>query len=90
MSNPGQSGYKYSVKPETSIPLIWAQAPSQGIDGIYKASWGSCNAFKVPDSCTVTVYADGSIGSCCNAAAALLGKVATWTNTCSSSSPESG
>lgn len=88
MSNPGQSGYKYSVKPETSVPLIWAQAPSQGIDGIYKASWGSCTALKIPDSCTVDVNSDGTIGSCCNAAAALAGHVVKWTNTCSSSSTE--
>jgi len=90
MSKPGQSGYKYSVKPETSNSLIWAQAPSQGIDGIYKASWGSCKAFKVPDSCTVTVHANGTLESCCNAAAALAGHVTKWTNTCSSSSSEAG
>lgn len=90
MSNPGQNGYKYSVKPETSVNLIWAKAPSQAIDGVYRASWGNCSALKVPDSCTVDVNTSNTISSCCNAAMAALGHVVKWTNTCSSSSSESG
>ncbi len=84
-SNPKGSGY--SVKPETSNNLIWAQTLSQNIDGIYRNSWGNCNALKVPDSCTVDFYSS-SYSSCCNAAMLLLGHKVRWVDTCSSSSPE--
>lgn len=88
MSSP--SGDGYSVKPEGSTSLVWGSPPSQNIDGIYRSSWGSCNALKVPDSCTANVYSGGSIGFCCNAAAWVAGKRPKWVNTCSSSSPEAG
>lgn len=89
-ANPGQSGAKYSVKPETSVPLVWAKSPAQDIDGIYRMAWGNCTALKVPDSCTVDVNSDNTMSACCNAAMATLGHVVKWTNTCSSSSAEAG
>ncbi|MDR3106909.1 MAG: hypothetical protein LBU05_01730, partial [Bifidobacteriaceae bacterium] len=49
-SNPGNKSPNYfSVKPESSNSLIWAQTPGQDIDGVYRGSWGSCTALKVPD-----------------------------------------
>ncbi len=79
IADPSGPGWKYSVKPENSTPLIWAAAPSQAIDGVYRSSWGCGYALKVPDSCTLTIN-DGSASSCCNAAMAQLGYVVEWVN----------
>ena len=88
MSDPAGAGY--SVKPEEGNDLVWGQAPSQAIDGVYRQSWGCCTALKVPDSCTVTIYEDGSIYWCCNATAYYLGYRVTWVNPCDNNSPEGG
>ena len=48
-ASPGQGGAGYSVKPESGSYLIWASPLSQGIDGIYRSSWGGCTALKVPN-----------------------------------------
>ncbi len=80
-SNPKSSGY--SVKPESSSALRWAQTPSQDIDGVYRSSWGNCTALKVPDSCTVTYTSSSSRSDCCNAAMLALGHKVQWINPCS-------
>ena len=86
-SNPRGSGY--SVKPETSNDLVWAQPPSQDIDGIYRGSWGNCTALKVPDNCTVYFYSDDTSSKyCCNAEMVRRGYIVKFVNTCSPSSPE--
>lgn len=87
--NPGQNGAGYLVKPEHTIPLIWANPPEQWIDGIYRSSWGSCNAFKVPGSATATFSNAESWGVCYNAAACIaLKKCPKWVNPCDNNSPE--
>jgi hypothetical protein len=78
MANPSGSGF--SVKPESSWSLIWATAPSQNCDGVYRRSWGCNSALKVPDSCTANVASNGSVSCCCNAALAALGYVCQWVN----------
>jgi hypothetical protein len=88
-SNPGQNGAKYSVKPEGSNPLIWASPPEQDIDGIYRSYWGSCMAYKIPDSATATFYSAESWDVCYNAfACEVLGKCPKWINPCDNGSPE--
>ncbi|MDR1853208.1 MAG: hypothetical protein LBR21_11290 [Propionibacteriaceae bacterium] len=83
-SNPSGSTAYFSVKPENSNSLVWAKAPGQDVDGVYRRSWGKCKALKIPDSATVNIdSANGTIRYCQNAAAALLGHVVKWTNTCS-------
>ncbi|MRG96077.1 hypothetical protein [Polyangium spumosum] len=77
-SNPSGSGY--SSKPESSNNLVWAAAPEQATDGIYRRSWGCGNAYKIPDSCTATVNSSGSISYCCNLAMQQLGHVCQWVN----------
>lgn len=81
-SNPGQYGAKYSVKPEHTTPLIWANPPQQDIDGIYRSSWGSCTAYKVPDGATATFNNSESWDICYNAAACALGVCPEWVNPC--------
>lgn len=76
-SSPSNAGY--SVKPESAFNLIWAQAPGQDIDGIYKHSWGCGTALKVPDNCTATVQSNGSISCCCNALTSVK-YVCSWVN----------
>jgi hypothetical protein len=78
MSNPSGSGF--SVKPESTWNLVWASAPGQNCDGIYRQSWGCGSALKVPDSCTADVTTGGSVSCCCNAAMAALGHVCQWVN----------
>ncbi len=80
-SNP--SGAGYSVKPESSSNITAACCSSQDVDGVYRSSWGCCNALKIPDSCTVTFYSNGSYSYCCNAAMMQLGHVVQWINPCS-------
>ncbi len=88
-SNPGQNGAKYSVLPENGYSLIWAQPPEQNVDGIYRASWGSCIAYKIPDSATATFYSAESWEVCYNAfACAVLGHCPKWVNPCDNNSPE--
>lgn len=86
--NPGQNGAKYSVLPENGHALIWANPPEQEIDGIYRASWGSCTAFKVPDSATATFHNAEFFEVCYNAAACLAGACPKWVNTCAQDSEE--
>jgi len=87
--NPGQNGARYSVLPETASWLIWAQPPEQYIDGIYRANWGSCVAYKIPDSATATFYSADSWEVCYNAfACAVLGHCPKWVNPCDNNSPE--
>jgi hypothetical protein len=76
-------GLGFSVKPEHSGSLVWAQPPSQAIDGIYRTSWGRCFAIKVPDHCTVDWLTSNSYSACCNAAASLVFGRVRNTNTCS-------
>lgn len=80
MANPRGAGY--SVKPEASSSLIWAQPPTQGIDGIYRSSWSDCNAVKVPDHCTVDWYSNDTYYECCNLAASQLLGRSQPVNTC--------
>jgi hypothetical protein len=47
-ASPGQGGAGYSVKPESGSYLIWASPPSQGIDGIYRSSWGAVRRSRCP------------------------------------------
>lgn len=75
-SNPAGAGF--SVKPESQWALIWAAAPSQDIDGIYRRSWGCNTALKVADSCTASVTTGGSITCCCNAAMEAFGHTCSW------------
>lgn len=84
-SNPGQYGAKYSVKPETSSSLIWANPTIQEIDGIYRSSWGSCNAYKVVNGSTATFHSAESWEVCYNAAACAAGACPKWVNPCSMS-----
>jgi hypothetical protein len=87
--NPGQNGAKYSVLPENGSWLIWAQPPEQFIDGIYRASWGSCVAYKIPDSATATFYDAESWVVCYNVFACnVLGHCPKWVNPCDNNSPE--
>lgn len=87
--NPGQNGAKYSVLPENLYYLIWAQPPEQYVDGIYRASWGSCVAYKIPDSATATFYNAESAEVCYNAFAChVLGHCPRWVNPCDNNSPE--
>jgi hypothetical protein len=79
MANPRAAGY--SVAPESRPALIWAVAPEQSIDAVYRSSWGCGSAFKVPDHCTATVGANGSLSCCCNAAASLVFGTCRWVNT---------
>lgn len=81
-SNPGQYGAKYSVKPETSSSLIWANPTIQEIDGIYRSSWGSCNAYKVVNGSTATFHSAESWEVCYNAAACAAGACSKWVNSC--------
>lgn len=88
-SNPGQNGAKYSVLPEYGSSLIWARPPEQNVDGIYRASWGSCKAYKIPDSATATFYSAESWKVCYNAFAChVLGHCPKWVNPCDNRSPE--
>ncbi|TKD05242.1 hypothetical protein [Polyangium fumosum] len=77
-ANPQASGY--SSKPENAWNLVWASAPQQDTDGIYRSGWGCGQAFKIPDSCTATVAANGTISYCCNWAMQQLGHVCQWVN----------
>jgi hypothetical protein len=87
--NPGQNGAKYSVLPENGSWLIWAQPPEQFIDGIYRASWGSCVAYKIPDSAIATFYDAESWVVCYNVFACnVLGHCPKWVNPCDNNSPE--
>lgn len=76
VTNPQAEGY--SVKPETSSALVWAQGPSIiGIDGLYRHSWHCGIALKVPDNIVATVFGDSA--SCCKGyLAALAFKKCTW------------
>ncbi|MBC7227647.1 MAG: hypothetical protein H5T61_10505 [Thermoflexales bacterium] len=88
-SNPGQNGAKYSVLPENGYSLIWAQPPEQNVDGIYRTSWGTCIAYKIPDSATATFYSAESGEVCYNAfACEVLGHCPKWVNPCDNNSPE--
>ena len=87
--NPGQNGARYSVLPESGGTLIWANPPEQDIDGIYRASWGSCRAFKIPNGSTATFHSPSSWNVCYNVFAChVLGKCPKWVNPCDNSSPE--
>ncbi len=91
-SNPGSTGAKYSVLPETGTSLIWASPPEQNVDGIYRDHswpWGSCRAYKIPDSATATFYSADNWEVCYNAfACSALGHCPKWVNPCDNSSPE--
>jgi hypothetical protein len=88
-ANPGQNGAKYSVLPETGSSLIWANPPEQDIDGIYRSSWGSCVAYKVPNGATATFHSAESWEVCYNVfACQVLGKCPKWVNPCDNNSPE--
>ncbi len=78
--SPWAVGKRYSYKPESSSALKKGSGSSDELDALYRYSWGCGTALKVPDSCTATVYNNGSIGSCCNAAAAALGHTLKWVN----------
>lgn len=80
----------FSVKPESSVLLVWGAAPSQDVDGIYKVSWGCCKAFKIPDSCDVHYTSSGgSWQGCCNAAALKIAKKKpAWVDPCKNDKPE--
>jgi len=83
-SNPGQNGAKYSVKPEWSSSLVWANPPEQQIDGIYRSSWGSCTAYKIPNAATATFYSADSWDVCYNWVACQVGgKCPGWIDPCS-------
>ncbi len=83
-SNPGQNGAKYSVKPEWSTPLVWASPPEQQIDGIYRSSWGSCTAYKIPNAATATFHSADSWDVCYNwTACHVFGKCPGWIDPCS-------
>jgi hypothetical protein len=88
--NPGSGGAGYSVLPESSGSLIWANPPSQGIDGIYRTSWGACTALKVPNSCTVTYHSSSSGEVCCHAILWEHGVRVEWVNPCDAGSDEAG
>ena len=88
--NPGQYGAKYSVKPEYSNPLVWANPPEQLIDGIYRSYWGSCTAYKVPNTSTTTFYSAEDWTVCYNAFACALGHCPEWINPCDNSQPWGG
>lgn len=81
--NPGQNGAKYSVKPEYANYLVWAQPPEQWIDGIYRAYWGACMAYKTPNGTTVTYYAPNDRDICYNWFICRYGGICPkWVNTC--------
>jgi len=81
--NPGQGGAKYSVKPETTSPLVWATPPEQEIDGIYRSYWGSCVAYKVPNGSTATFDNPDSWTVCYNwTACQVFGKCPGWIDPC--------
>ena len=78
------AAYGFSVKTETQWPLVPAQISWQDIDGVYNREWGCRRAWKVPDSCTYTVWqaGNGTQGECCcNAAAAAVGNYCRWVDT---------
>jgi hypothetical protein len=88
-ANPGQNGAKYSVLPESGNSLIWAQPPEQAIDGIYRANWGNCTAYKIPDSATATFSSAESWEVCYNTfACQFMGHCPQWVNPCDNNSPE--
>lgn len=77
---PWDVGKRYSYKPESSSALKRGSGSSDELDALYRYSWGCGTALKIPDSCTSTVSNNGSINSCCNAAAAALGHTPKWVN----------
>lgn len=67
----------FSVKLESySNVLHCPQLPKQGVDGVYKNSWGCNKALKIPDNCQANLYS--SHGSCCCGSLTPLGYVCTW------------
>lgn len=82
LADPQKSPNYFSVLPETSSKLIWAKAPDQPIDAIYRRAWGNCSAWKVPDSADVWVKSATKFEICQNAAAAALGHYVRIATTC--------
>lgn len=78
--SPWAVGKRYSYKPESSSSLVRGSGSEDNVDAVYRYSWGCGTALKVPDSCTLTIYNDGSLGTCCNAAMAALGHTVKWVN----------
>lgn len=86
--DPGKNGARYSVLPENASSLIWANPPEQDIDGIYRAGWGSCVAYKIPDSATEIFHTADSWEVCYNAVACAAGNCPRWVNPCDNNSTE--
>lgn len=78
--SPWAVGKRYSYKPESSYNLVRGSGTSDNVDAVYRYSWGCGTAMKIPDSCTVTFYNDGSYSICCNAAMMALGHKVAWVN----------
>jgi len=81
-SNPwATNGYAY--KPESANVVYRADdLADDAVDALYNKYWGCGVAFKVPDSCTVTVYQGepNTLHYCCNAAMWAIGHRVEWVN----------
>jgi hypothetical protein len=69
------NGAEWRSEIENGSQWVGAERGEQSTDGIHRNGWG-CTVLKIPDHCTADVSSNGSISSCCNAAASIrYGKV---------------
>lgn len=78
--SPWAAGKRYSYKPENSNTLRKGSGSSDDVDAVYRYIWGCNSAYKVPNSCTMTINSNGSWSACCNAAMMALGHKVKWVN----------